>query len=65
MIMVYRKYQSEELPPIKTDSLGRKWISWVDTPQTTLKEMDVAGKFVFVGVTANGIMPQVATPLDY
>ena len=50
------------IPPVKTDSLGRKWISWVDTPQTTLKEMDVAGKFVFVGVTAPGIMPQVATP---
>jgi len=50
------------IPPVKTDSLGRKWISWVDTPQTDLKEMDVAGRFVFVGVTANGIMPQVATP---
>ena len=50
------------IPPIKTDSFGRKWISWVDTPQTNLKEMNVAGKFVFVGVTANGIMPQVATP---
>jgi adenylate cyclase len=49
------------IPPIKTDSLGRKWISWVDTPQTDLKEMNVAGKFVFVGVTANGVMPQVAT----
>jgi len=51
------------IPPVKTDSLGRKWISWVNTPQTTLKEMDVAGKFVFVGVTAPGIMPQVATPV--
>jgi len=50
------------IPPVKTDSFGRKWISWVDTPQTNLKEMNVAGKFVFVGVTANGIMPQVATP---
>jgi adenylate cyclase len=50
------------LPPVDTDSLGRKWISWVDTPQTNLKEMDVAGKFVFVGVTAPGIMPQIATP---
>jgi adenylate cyclase len=50
------------IPPIKTDSLGRKWISWVNTPQTTLNEMDVAGKFVFIGVTAPGIMPQVATP---
>ena len=50
------------IPPVKTDSLGRKWISWVNTPETNLKEMNVAGKFVFVGVTANGIMPQVATP---
>ena len=51
------------IPPVKTDSLGRKWISWVDTPQTTLKEMNVNGKFVFIGVTAPGIMPQVATPV--
>ena len=50
------------IPPVKTDSLGRKWISWVKTPETTLEKMNVAGKFVFVGVTANGIMPQVATP---
>ena len=51
------------LPPVKTDSLGRKWISWVDTPETTLDEMNVANKFVFVGITAPGIMPQVATPV--
>tara|TARA_R100001377_G_scaffold18338_1_gene9451 strand:+ start:300 stop:2033 length:1734 start_codon:yes stop_codon:yes gene_type:complete len=51
------------IPPVKTDSFGRKWISWVDTPQTDLKEMNVNGKFVFVGVTANGVMPQVATPI--
>jgi adenylate cyclase len=51
------------IPPVKTDNLGRKWISWVDTPQTTLAEMNVAGKFVFVGVTAPGIMPQLATPV--
>jgi len=51
------------IPPVKTDNLGRKWISWVDTPQTDLKEMDVAGNFVFVGVTANGVMPQIATPI--
>jgi adenylate cyclase len=51
------------IPPIKTDSLGRKWISWVDTPQTDLQEMNVNGKFVFVGVTANGVMPQIATPV--
>ena len=50
------------LNPIPTDSLGRKWISWVDTPQTTLSEMNVAGKFVFVGVTAEGVIPTLATP---
>ena len=51
------------LAPVKTDSLGRKWISWVDTPETTLEELDVANKFVFIGVTASGIMPQIATPV--
>ena len=51
------------LPQIPTDSLGRKWISWVDTPTTSLSEMDVQNKFVFVGVTAKGIMPQLATPV--
>ena len=50
------------LPPISTDSLGRKWISWVNTKETTLEEMNVAGKFVFVGVTAEGVMPTLATP---
>jgi len=50
------------LPPVPVDSLGRKWISWVDTPQTNLAEMDVKNKFVFVGFTAKGIMPQLATP---
>ena len=51
------------IPPVSTDSLGRKWISWVDTPQTTLDEMDVESTFVFVGFTAKGISPQVATPV--
>ena len=51
------------LAPVKTDSLGRKWISWVDTKQTTLQEMDVKGRYVFVGFTASGIMPQIATPV--
>ena len=51
------------LPPVKTDSLGRKWISWVETEETNLQEMNVNGKFVFVGITANGVMPQVATPV--
>ena len=50
------------LAPVKTDSLGRKWISWVDTKQTTLQEMDVEGRYVFVGFTAAGVMPQIATP---
>ena len=51
------------LPPVKTDKFGRKWISWVDTPKTNLAEMNVAGRFVFVGITAPGIMPQLATPI--
>ena len=51
------------LPQTKVDSLGRQWISWVDTPQTTLQEMAVKDKFVFVGVTAKGVMPQLATPV--
>ena len=55
--------RTKGLPPISVDSLGRKWISWVDTPSTTLQEMDVKGKFVIVGVTANGVMPQLSTPV--
>ena len=50
------------LPPVKTDSYGRKWVSFVNTPQTDLKRMDVKDKFVFVGFTAKGIMPQIAVP---
>ena len=50
------------LGPIATDTYGRKWISWIDTPITTLQEPLVDGKFVFVGVSAAGVMPQVATP---
>jgi len=51
------------VPPVKTDSFGRKWISWVQTSKTTLAEMDVKDKYVFIGVTANGVMPQIATPV--
>jgi len=51
------------IPPVKTDTLGRKWISWVNTSETDLDNMEVFGKFVFVGVTANGVMPQIATPI--
>ena len=51
------------IPPTSTDSLGRKWISWVDTPQITLDELHKAeSTFVFVGFTAKGISPQLATP---
>ena len=51
------------IPPVKTDSLGRKWISWIDTQQTDLQEMNVQGRFAIVGVTASGVMPQIATPV--
>ena len=51
------------LPPVDVDNLGRKWISWVDTPQTNLQELAVAHKFVFVSVNAPGVFPTVATPV--
>ena len=53
------------LNPVPVDALGRKWISFVDTPQTDLAQMDVANKFVFVGFTALGISPQLSTPVGY
>ena len=53
------------LPAVPVDSLGRKWISFVNTPQTDLAEMEVKDKFVFVGFTAKGIMPQLSTPIGY
>ena len=48
---------------IPVDSIGRRWVSWVDTPSTSLEEMDVQDKFVFIGVSAKGVMPQIATPV--
>ena len=51
------------LPPVATDSFGRKWISWVNTDQTNLQEMNVNERFVFIGTDAAGILPQVATPV--
>jgi len=53
------------LPPVPVDSLGRKWISFVNTPQTNLAEMNVKDRFVFIGFTAKGIMPQLCTPVGY
>ena len=50
------------LNPVKTDVLGRKWISFVNTPMTDLSKMDVKDRFVFVGFTAKGIMPQISVP---
>ena len=51
------------LPPVAPDSFGRKWISWVNTDQTNLQEMNVNERFVFIGTDAAGILPQVATPV--
>ena len=43
------------IPPVSTDNLGRKWISWVNTPQKQhYQEMNVESTFVFVGFTAQG-----------
>ena len=54
------------LPPVKTDTLGRKWVSWVNTPEFTLGDIEntelIKDRFVFIGVTAKGVMPQIATP---
>ena len=54
------------IPAVPTDSLGRKWISWVDTPEFSLSDIKrtdlIQNRFVFVGVTASGVMPQIATP---
>ena len=47
---------------IPVDESGRRWVPWVDTPRTTLDELNVKDKFVFVGVSAKGVMPQIATP---
>ena len=51
------------LPPVKVDSLGRKWVSWIVPSETSLSEMDVENTFVIVGVVAPGVMPQLATPV--
>ena len=48
---------------IPVDEVGRRWITWSDTAKTTLQELDVKDKFVFVGVSAKGVMPQIATPV--
>ena len=51
------------LPPVPVDSQGRKWISWIVPRETSLSEMEVQDTFVIVGVTAEGVMPQLATPV--
>ncbi len=48
---------------IPVDNIGRRWVSWINTPSTSLDEMNVKDKFVFVGVSAKGVMPQIATPV--
>ena len=50
------------LDPIPTDKDGRLWVNWVVPRGTSLADMDVANKIVIVGVTAKGVLPQVATP---
>ena len=51
------------LPPINTDSQGKKFISWIETSETNLQELDVKDKFVFIGFTASGIMPTISSPV--
>ena len=49
------------IPPIQVDALGRKWVSYVDTPTTDLLDPQVKDKFVILGTSGGGIMPQVPT----
>ena len=52
------------IPPIKVDSMLRKWVSYVDTPTIGLDELEkAADAYVIVGTSGGGIMPQVATPV--
>jgi len=51
------------LPPVKTDSLSRVWLTWAKTSQTTLKNAKVDGKFVILGTNSAGILPQISTPV--
>jgi adenylate cyclase len=50
------------LPPINTDSQGKKFVSWIETSETNLQELNVKDKFVFIGFTASGIMPTISSP---
>jgi adenylate cyclase len=49
------------IPPIEVDALGRKWVSYVNTPTTDLLDPQVKDKFVIIGTSGGGIMPQVPT----
>lgn len=49
------------IPPIEVDALGRKWVSYVNTPTTDLLDPQVKDKFVILGTSGGGIMPQVPT----
>jgi len=51
------------LEPVRTDSLSRVWLTWAKTPQTSLKNAKVDGKFVILGTNAAGILPQISTPV--
>ena len=51
----------KSLPSIAVDNLGRKWVSFVNTPKTDLMDPQVKDKFVIIGTSGGGIMPQVPT----
>jgi len=51
------------LPPIPVDPLMRKWVSYVDTPIINLDNLEAAkDKYVIIGTSGGGILPQVSTP---
>ena len=62
--MIDNEITVPSIPPIKVDSMLRKWISYVDTPTIGLDELEkAADSYVIVGTSGGGIMPQVATPV--
>lgn len=51
------------IPPISVDHLHRRWVSYVDTPKIYLDDLKQAeGKYIIIGTSGGGIMPQIATP---
>ena len=61
--MIDGEIRVPSLPTISVDPLMRKWVSYVDTPIINLDNLQAAkDKYVIIGTSGGGIMPQIATP---